>query len=148
VIWAEPEELDGVTDLGESGLGGDALGPRLDLGPGHLDAAPTDSADDVVVVLALEVGTPAEPELRLAILPMHDVGQAVLHEQCKVSVDGRQAYPVTPLAQLVEELLGGTESVGLAQGVFDGSGLSRAPYPARGAGTCDCLSHGLPPSGA
>ena len=141
MVGAEAEELHGVADLGVAGFRGNPLGPLLDLGSGDFDAAPADPADDVVVVIAVGVGLPAQAKLRLAVGAMHHVGESGLGEQVEISVDRGQPHAGPALAQFVEKLLGGAEAVGLAQYVLDGRGLTGAAHATGRTGPRQRLSH-------
>jgi len=56
VLGAEAEQFDRVGDVGVSSGLRDPVGPRLDLRPGHLDAASTLTADEVMVMLRIGDG--------------------------------------------------------------------------------------------
>ena len=71
-VWAQAEEFDRVTDLGEAGLLGDLLGPALDGAAFDLDAATAVPAGQMVVVgvgLAAPVQDLARRSLIASIRP-------------------------------------------------------------------------------
>src|ERR1700722_645658 len=88
VIGAEAEQLDGVVDRREAGLGGDPLRPLLDDAPLHLDAATADAAGQGVVV----PGGAALAVQGLARRVANRVDHALLAEHLQVPVDGGEAH--------------------------------------------------------
>jgi 1-acyl-sn-glycerol-3-phosphate acyltransferase len=123
-LRAQAEQLDGVADVGEAGLGGDALGPLLDGAALHLHAAPAGAAGQVVVVHA----GAALPVQRLAAGVADGVDAALLAERLQVTVDRGQAHVLALTPQLGVDLLGAGEPG--QPGQRDGQRL-RLPGPAR-----------------
>jgi hypothetical protein len=132
MLRAQPEHLERVRDLRVAGGRRDPTGPFLDLRSFDLDRPTTDPADQVVVMPAGGVGgvdRAAQPVLRLAVRPEHDVDLTGVGERLEVPVDGGQADGLAAPSQLAVQVLCGPEAVGVAQGRVDGSALPGGTQP-------------------
>src|SRR5690606_23473332 len=98
---ARPEQLEGVRDVREAVLGGDRIGPALDVGAVDLDRGATLAAHEVVVVrLAL-----APAVERLAVCREEHVDVARVRERLHRAVDRREAHARPARTQQVVQLL-------------------------------------------
>ena len=123
-LRAQAEQLHGVADVGEAGLGGDPLRPLLHRPAFHLHAAAAVAAGQVVVVHR----APALAVERLAAGVADGVDAALLAERLQVPVDGGQADVLALAAQLGVDLLGAAEA---GQARQRGGQRLRLPRPAR-----------------
>ena len=93
---AGAKDLDGVLDVDEAGLGGDAAGPRLDLRPFDFLGLAAATADQVVMV---GVGVAAAVD-RLAVGGVDDIDRTSVGEALQVPVDRTEPDPVALATQL------------------------------------------------
>src|SRR6185312_7809952 len=106
-LAAQPEDLDGVREVGEAVPLRDGLRPRLDRGSLDLDGRAAPPAHQVVVVL----GARAPPVDGLARVGAEHVDLAAVGQRLQGAVHGGEADAVAAAAQLLVDLLGGAEVV-------------------------------------
>ena len=133
---AEPEELEGVADVGEAVLLDDRAGPPLHGGTLDLDRATAAAADEVVVV-----GVGAAAVDRLAGLG-EDVDLPGLGHRLQGAVDRREADRLPVGAQRLVDLLRAAEVVGRRELGRDRATLSRRTLGGRCSGGVGTGVHG------
>src|SRR5690606_622192 len=136
---AQPEEVEGVLELGEAVRRGHLLGPRLDEPAADLHGGAAPPADEVVVVLdALAAAVE-----RLAVVGAQDVDLTCLRQRLQGAVDGGEPDGVTGLAQGLVQLLRAAEVVGALEEGADRGALPCHPgshASSRTSSTSSCTS--------
>src|SRR5262249_12564249 len=137
---AQAEQFHGVVDGREPGLGRHLVGPLLHGPPLDLHAGAARPADQVMVV-----GLAAAPPVQGLPAGFADgVYLAVLAQHLQVPVDGGEADPLTPAAQLGMDLLRAPEAgqAGQDRGQrlgLPGSAHPRPPAPGGAGWSAHCL---------